>query len=56
MVSLRSTPKGGFLFASAPLDASAPKKTVDVLVRATRQKKALDEMRRVADTLTYAKK
>lgn len=60
----KSTPKGGFFFASQPLDpppapdhaASEKQKTAEVLVKATRQAKALDEMRGVAETLAIVKR
>jgi hypothetical protein len=63
----KSTPKGGFFFAAEPLErasgspASAPganekTKTAEVLIKATRQAKALDEMRGVAETLAVVKR
>jgi hypothetical protein len=56
----QSSPKGGFFFAAEPLpgpDANAKtSKIAEVLVKATRQAKALDEMRSVAETLTVVKK
>ncbi len=51
----KSSPKGGFFFASEPLDAPDGTKKASVLVKATRQAKALDEMRKVAETLTLVK-
>ena len=45
---------GGFFFASAPIDGE-PGKSAAVLVKATRQAKALDEMRSVAETLAVSK-
>ena len=42
----KTSPKGGFLFAAGPLE-DAKSKTAEVLVKATRQQKALDEMRGV---------
>lgn len=50
----RTTPKGGFLYATEPLEANG--KTAAVLVKATRQQKALDEMRGVAETLAVVKR
>lgn len=43
---------GGFLFAVAPIEEGSGAKRAVVLVKATRQAKALDEMRAVAETLT----
>ncbi|MBX3198655.1 MAG: hypothetical protein KF894_11015, partial [Labilithrix sp.] len=51
----KSSPKGGFFFAAEPLDPNDATKTAAVLVKATRQAKALDEMRKVAETLTLVK-
>lgn len=55
----KTTPKGGFFFAEGPLaggPADGQAKTAAVLVRATRQAKALEEMRQVAETLAVVKK
>jgi hypothetical protein len=52
----KSTPHGGFFFAAEPIDASEKGKTAEVLVKATRQAKVLDEMRGVAETLTVVKR
>ena len=52
----KTSPKGGFVFASEPLDPAEGKKTAEVLVKATRQVKALEEMRGVAETLSLVKK
>jgi hypothetical protein len=53
----QSSPKGGFFFAAEPVDANEKKsKIAEVLVKATRQAKALDEMRSVAETLTLMKR
>jgi len=55
----RTSPKGGFLFAAEPIDRAAAadkSKTAEVLVKATRQAKALDEMRGVAETLSLVKR
>lgn len=52
----QATPKGGFYFAAEPIDPTAPSKFAEVLVKATRQAKALDEMRGVAETLRMVKK
>jgi hypothetical protein len=52
----KTTPKGGFFFAAEPLDPKEGKTTAQVLVKATRQAKALDEMRGVAETLTLVKR
>lgn len=51
----KTTPKGGFFFAAEPIDADKSKQA-EVLVKATRQAKALDEMRGVAETLTVIKR
>jgi hypothetical protein len=56
----KTTPRGGFYFAAEPLEPG-PKphdksKTAEVLVKATRQAKALDEMRAVAETLALVKR
>lgn len=48
------TPTGGFLFGAAPVEEGS-RRHVAVLVRATRQAKALDEMRSVAETLSVVK-
>ena len=50
----QTSPKGGFFFAAEPLEGKP--KIAEVLVRATRQAKALDEMRGVAETLTETKR
>lgn len=50
----KTTPKGGFLYATEPLESNG--KTAAVLVKATRQQKALDEMRGVAETLAVVKR
>lgn len=50
-----TTSKGGFLFAAAPLDVADGPKTVEVLVKATRQATMLDEFRGVAETLSLVK-
>ena len=50
----KTNPKGGFLYATEPLDRNG--KTAAVLVKATRQQKALDEMRGVAETLAVVKR
>jgi hypothetical protein len=50
----KTSARGGFLFASEPLDDKS--KTAAVLVKATRQEKALEEMRAVAETLTVVKR
>jgi hypothetical protein len=47
----KATPKGGFLFAAEPIDGG---KFAEVLVKATRQEKALEEMRSVAETLVVS--
>jgi hypothetical protein len=55
----KTSPKGGFLFAAEPIDgaaASDKSKTAEVLVKATRQARALDEMRGVAETLSLVKR
>lgn len=49
------TVKGGLLFAAEPVDPNDKSRMVAVLVKATRQAKALDEMRRVAETLTVVR-
>jgi hypothetical protein len=51
----RTTPKGGFLYAAEPIDGDKSK-TAEVLIKATRQQKALDEMRQVAETLAVVKR
>lgn len=50
----QTSAKGGFFFTSEPLDSKT--KVAEVLVRATRQAKSLDEMRGVAETLTETKR
>lgn len=52
----KTSPKGGFFFAAEPLDPNAGTKTAEVLVKATRQAKTLDEFRGVAETLELVKK
>lgn len=52
----KTSSKGGFFFAAEPLDPKENRKTAEVLVKATRQAKALDEMRGVAETLSVAKR
>src|SRR5262249_53118198 len=53
----KTTPRGGFFFAAEPFDESKDKsKVAEVLVKATRQAKALDEMRAVAETLAVVKR
>jgi hypothetical protein len=52
----KTTPKGGFFFAAGTVDAQPKSKTAEVLVKATRQAKALDEMRAVAETLSVVKR
>jgi hypothetical protein len=52
----QASPKGGFYFAAEPVDPNAKTKYAEVLVKATRQAKALDEMRGVAETLTMVKR
>ncbi len=52
----KTSPKGGFLFAAELLDPNEGKKTAEVLVKATRQAKTLDEFRGVAETLSLVKK
>lgn len=52
----RTSPKGGFFFAAEPLDAKDQGKIVEILVKATRQAKMLDEMRGVAETLALLKR
>jgi hypothetical protein len=55
----KTTAKGGFLFAAEPLEAGPPSeksKTAEILLKATRQAKALDEMRAVAETLSIVKR
>lgn len=49
----KTTPKGGFLYAAEPV---AEGRTAEVLLRATRQAKALEEMRGVAETLAVVKR
>lgn len=50
----KTSPKGGFVFAAEPIDDG--KRTLEVLVKATRQAQALDEMRAVAETIELTKK
>jgi hypothetical protein len=52
----KTSPKGGFFFAAGPLTPDDGKKTAEVLVKATRQAKALEEMRGIAETLTLVKR
>ncbi len=52
----KTSPKGGFFFAAEPLDPKENRMTAEVLVKATRQAKALDEMRGVAETLSVVKR
>lgn len=54
----KTSPRGGFFFAAEPIDAtaSAKSKTAEVLLKATRQAKTLDEMRAVAETLAIVKR
>lgn len=52
----QASPKGGFYFTTEPVDGDAKSKYAEVLVKATRQAKALDEMRGVAETLTMVKR
>ena len=52
----QTSPKGGFFFATEPVSGDAKGKYAEVLVKATRQAKALDEMRGVAETLTMVKR
>ena len=52
----KTTARGGFFFAAEPLDPAVGSKTAEVLVKATRQAKALDEFRSVAETLSLVKK
>jgi hypothetical protein len=52
----KTTPKGGFFFAAEPLEVKDKNLTAEILVKATRQAKALDEMRGVAETLALAKR
>jgi hypothetical protein len=60
----KATPKGGFLFAAEPLRLGAPgtgtgnesSKAAEILVKATRQAKSLEEMRGVAETLALVKR
>ena len=49
----RTSPNGGFFFAAAPLE---DKRLAEVLVKATRQAKVLDEFRGVAETLAIVKR
>ncbi len=51
----RATPKGGFAYAFERIDDDAGK-VVEVLVKATREQKALDEMRKIAETLAVVKR
>ena len=50
----KTSPRGGFFFAAEPLDDKS--KTAAVLVKATRQEKALNEMRAVAETLSVVER
>jgi len=52
----KTSAKGGFFFAAEPLDPNEGTKTAEVLVKATRQAKTLDEFRAVAETLELVKK
>ena len=52
----KTTPKGGFFFAAERLDPKDGEKTAEILVKATRQAKTLDEFRGVAETLSVVKK
>ena len=52
----KTTPKGGFFFATEPLEPISNGKTAAILVKATRQQRALDEMRGVAETLAVVKR
>jgi hypothetical protein len=52
----KTTPRGGFFFASEPVDPGGKPKTAAILVKATRQEKALHEMRAVAETLAVVKR
>jgi hypothetical protein len=52
----KTSPKGGFFFASEPLDPNEGTKSAEVLVKAMRQAKMLDEMRGVAETLSLVEK
>ena len=51
----KAGPRGGFLFAATP-ELGSDKRSAAVLVKATRQAKALDEMRSVAETLAIVKR
>jgi hypothetical protein len=51
----KTSPKGGFFYASEPLDSDKTK-SAEILVKATRQAKALDEFRAVAETLALVKR
>jgi len=48
----KATPRGGFLFAAAPIEGGA---FAEVLVKATRHEKALEEMRSVAETMVVVR-
>lgn len=50
----KTSPKGGFLFAMEPV-APESKKLVEILIKATRQQQALDEMREVAESAELVK-
>lgn len=52
----KTSPKGGFFFAAEPLDPNDNGKVAEILVKATRQAKALDEMRAIAETLAVVKR
>lgn len=54
----KSGAKGGFFFADSPIDSGSrgAKEKAEVLVKATRQAKFLDEMRGVAETLAVTKR
>ncbi|MDF2697197.1 MAG: hypothetical protein K0S65_5580 [Labilithrix sp.] len=52
----KTSPKGGFFFVAEPLWHDDGKKSAEILVKATRQAKALDEMRSIAETLAVVKR
>ena len=52
----KTSPKGGFFYATEPLEPLSNGKTAAVLVKATRQQRALDEMRGVAETLAVIRR
>ncbi len=52
----KTSPKGGFFYATEPLEPLSNGKTAAVLVKATRQQRALDEMRSVAETLAVIRR